>query len=136
MIERLAVGLAAVAVGAALGALAKRSAAQLTGHAAHGLPMGLTLFTAPLCSQCEVVRGMLRELPGSAWQEISVMDRPDLVRQLDLRTAPSLVAVDRHGRVVDMIRGSCEQSRIAEALDSTLPPAAPSRGDVEGPTGG
>lgn len=81
------------------------------------LPHGLTLFTSPLCAACESMKVRLAaEAPSLSVNEISVFDRPDLVRLLDVRSTPSVFVVDDRG---DIRAQASDEDQLAAALAAT-----------------
>ena len=115
MIDRLAIAVAAVAVGLLVGwALRRRPRPGLAAGQLFDSWQGLTLFTAPYCSRCTSVQALLHE-GDTPWREMSVVEHPEVIRLLDIRTAPTIIATDAHGRVVDRIAGPCSQDRIHDA---------------------
>lgn len=63
-------------------------------------PLTLVSFAGRLCSDCqEVPHVAVAGVPELPLVQVSVTDRPDLVRRYGIREVPSLVLVDRQGRI-------------------------------------
>lgn len=123
---------AVVLVGAAAAGLAwRRWDGRLTeGHrslispAQLGQPLGtratLLQFSAPACAPCRTARQLLADVAaGSAGVthiEIDVTDRPDLVRALDIRRAPTIFVLDPQGKIARRASGLPRRPDIAAAV--------------------
>ena len=115
MIERLTILACVIAAGCLVGILARMWTARSTTPTSSTLPAGLWLFTSPYCAPCKHLRGLLGAHPAVTFQEVSVVERPDLVRALDVRSAPTLVAIDANGRVTGSL-GSTDAGRLSKFL--------------------
>ena len=120
MIVRLVLLLAVLGAGAAVGLLgrwaAQRQAPTDVGHVGNLTP-GLWLFTAPFCHRCVQLRGQLDSVtPAVAYETVDVCERPDLVRALDIRSAPTLLAIGAGGRLLDRLAGDCTDEDLARVL--------------------
>jgi thioredoxin family protein len=62
----------------------------------------LVEFTSPLCHECQVAYPMLREASETHNAPLAVIDarrRPDLTSKYAIRTTPTILVVDRRGKV-------------------------------------
>lgn len=58
------------------------------------------VFSTPYCVSCDAVADMLRAEDPLAWVRVTdVSERPDLVRELGIRRAPTTVLADPDGRI-------------------------------------
>ena len=84
--------------------LATPLAVRVPTGSAGAVPAGLVLVSAPYCHACRRLRAAIDALaPGLPYTEVDVMERPDVVRALDIRSTPTLLALDgargEHGRL-------------------------------------
>ena len=121
MIVRLALLMAVLAGGSAMGLLGRWAAQRrdpVGGDHAVDLAPGLWLLTAPYCHRCERLRDRLESIrPVVAYGTVDVCERPDLVRALDIRSAPTLLAIGADGRVQDQIAGDATEDGLERLLD-------------------
>ena len=120
MIVRFALLLAVLGAGSALGLVgrwaAHRQVPADVGHAGD-LARGLWLFTAPYCHRCVQLRRRLDAIrPVIAYETVDVCERPDLVRALDIRSAPTLLAIGANGRLLDRLAGECTDEGLARVV--------------------
>lgn len=81
------------------------------------LPAGAVLFSAPYCARCSALRALIHQIaPGEPLRELSVVDYPDVVRQLDIRSAPTLLIVNQEGAVTERLAGSIDAHELVKAL--------------------
>jgi thiol-disulfide isomerase/thioredoxin len=62
----------------------------------------LVEFTSPLCHECQVAYPMLRKASETHNAPLAVIDarrRPDLTAKYAIRTTPTILVVDRRGKV-------------------------------------
>lgn len=129
MIVRLVLLLAVLGAGSTLGLFGRWAAQRQTpadvSHAGDLAP-GLWLFTAPYCHRCVQLRGRLDSMrPAVAYETVDVCERPDLVRALDIRSAPTLLAIGDNGRLLDRLAGNYTDEglrrvvRVVTAPDET-----------------
>ncbi|KAA0233320.1 MAG: hypothetical protein JJLCMIEE_00403 [Acidimicrobiales bacterium] len=65
-----------------------------------GSPVTWIVFTTPYCVSCDAVAEMLRADDPAAWVRVTdVSERPDLVRELGIRRAPTTLLADTDGRI-------------------------------------
>ena len=117
---RLALLLAVIGAGSAMGILG-RWAAHRQGSVDVGrtgdLAAGLWLFTAPYCHRCVRLRARIDAArPRVTCETVDVCERPDLVRALDIRSAPTLLAMGADGRVQGWVAGECTDEQLARVL--------------------
>ncbi|MEV7775982.1 thioredoxin family protein [Kitasatospora sp. NPDC086791] len=95
------------------------SATELGGHL--GERVTLVQFSTALCSSCPAARRLLRELaaatPGAAHVEIDAEARPDLVGRLDILRTPTVLVLDRHGRIVRRASGPQRRTEVVAAIE-------------------
>lgn len=119
---RVAVLLAVLAAGSAVGLLgrwATQRKALAAGDHAVDLDPGLWLFTAPYCHRCVRLRDRLDSIrPVVAYETVDVCERPDLVRALDIRSAPTLLAIGADGRVQDQLAGDVTEDGLAQVVQA------------------
>ncbi|HEX2150059.1 MAG TPA: thioredoxin family protein [Actinomycetota bacterium] len=101
--------------GAELPAKFDRKDVELT----HKGPM-LVEFTSPYCYECQVAYPLLRaasEAHDAPLAVIDAKDRPDLTAKYAIRTTPTILVVDRRGKVTT---GWMDMSPSAEDLTEAL----------------
>lgn len=114
---RLAVVVAVlVIVGVAAYLYQRRLAGAQRPSSGEHLPAGLVdpaahrtwvLVTAPLCGSCGPAEERLRRLdPEATLVTVDAAERPDLARELHVRTAPTLLLAAGDGRVVRRLAGT------------------------------
>lgn len=80
-------------------------------------PLSALYFTSRLCAACRETPGLVRAVdPALPLVAIAVEDRPDVVRALDVRETPTLLLVDREGRVRYARVGNPEPDELRRAL--------------------
>lgn len=123
MIVRAAMLVAVLVAGSAVGLLGRRAAQRRAPDGtdeAVDLAAGLWLFTAPYCHRCVRLRDRLDSAsPDITYGTVDVCERPDLVRALDIRSAPTLLAIGADGRVQDRLAGDCADEGLARILEVT-----------------
>ena len=74
------------------------------------------LFTTPWCATCGPVEERLRAAdPDTRFLKIDATERPDLAGSLAVRSAPTALLADRHGRVQARLVGAAAvESYISE----------------------
>lgn len=85
----------------------------------HKGPM-LVEFTSPYCYECQVAYPLLQaasEAHGAPLAVIDAKDRPDLTSKYAIRTTPTILVVDRRGKVT---KGWMDMSPSAEDLTEAL----------------
>jgi hypothetical protein len=111
---RLLILIAVVGAGSAMGWAGRLWRGRRRPPPSTSLGAGVWLFTAPYCPPCGHVRTLLEPTPDV--HEVSVVDRPDLVRELDIRSAPTLVAVDHAGALLATIVGVPKEGELQQFL--------------------
>ncbi|MEY9844305.1 TlpA family protein disulfide reductase [Streptacidiphilus sp. MAP5-3] len=100
------------------------AALRLTG-ADLGEPLGgqatLVQFSTDFCANCPGTRRLLGEVaadrPGVRLVEIDAEERLDLVRRADVMRTPTVLVLDRHGRVARRSAGAPSRSEVLAALE-------------------
>jgi thiol-disulfide isomerase/thioredoxin len=88
------------------------------------------LLGSPTCAPCVTVKRVLTELaaarPGFRWSYVDAADHPQLVARHRVRRVPTLLLLDRHGRLLARTSGVPTRHDLAAVLDRTddLEPAA------------
>ncbi|MBB4779658.1 TlpA family protein disulfide reductase [Streptomyces rapamycinicus] len=90
----------------------------------------LVQFSTAFCQPCRATRRLLAEIagtmPGTAHVEIDAEDRLELVRRLGILRTPTVLVLDRAGRVVGRASGQPRRAEvlaaIGEATGATTPP--------------
>lgn len=122
MITRLGVLIAVGLIGVIAGLIGRwvtsRPHGAATGSPVDNLSPGLYIFTAPYCAACTHLRHRLDNWrPEINYRTVDVTERPELIRALDIRTAPTLVAIDNARKVRARLHGSVTDEQLAEAID-------------------
>jgi len=92
------------------------------------LGAGLWLITAPYCHRCQRLRGQLDSLrPRVAYEAIDATERPDLVRTLAIRSAPTLLAIDSDGHLQGRLEGDYTEDALAHIVTLSRQPGKPHR---------
>ncbi|MGA5166737.1 MULTISPECIES: TlpA family protein disulfide reductase [Streptomyces] len=84
----------------------------------------LVQFSTAFCQPCRATRRTLAEVAamvdGVAHIEIDAEDHLDLVRELDVARTPTVLVLDRKGRVVRMAAGQPRRADVIAALGRAL----------------
>jgi thiol-disulfide isomerase/thioredoxin len=124
----------AVLATATIGGLVYRSrSGRLTAIAATELPAGLldgldgvTLlhFSSATCGPCRQVRAVCADLsttmPGVRHVEIDADEHLDAARELDIWRLPTLLVVDRRGRIAQRAVGVPDREALSAAVSEVL----------------
>jgi thiol-disulfide isomerase/thioredoxin len=125
----------AVLATATVGGLLYRSrSGRLTPSSATQLPAGLldrpaegvTLlhFSSATCGPCRQVRAVCADLstalPGVRHVEIDVDEHLDAARELDIWRLPTLLVVDRRGRIAQRAVGVPDRAALSAAVSEVL----------------
>ncbi|WP_062206334.1 thioredoxin family protein [Streptomyces sp. NBRC 109706] len=102
---------------------------RLLGAAELGRALGeratLVQFSSAYCQQCRATRRVLAELAGTsegvARVELDVEDRLELVRELNILRTPTVLVLDRAGRIVGRAAGRPDRAALLATLDERLP---------------
>ncbi|GAA2935339.1 thioredoxin family protein [Streptomyces enissocaesilis] len=80
----------------------------------------LVQFSSAFCQPCRATRGTLAEVAGMvegvAHVEIDAEARLDLVRALGIRSTPTVLVLDRDGRIVRRASGQPRRADVIAAL--------------------
>lgn len=122
MTTRLVILFAVAFVGIGLGLIGRwligrRVRSAFGADPADALSPGLWIITAPYCASCSHLRRRLDSWqPKVRYQVVDITEHPDLVRTLDIRTAPTLMAISesRHTR---RLHGNITDPQLAAAID-------------------
>lgn len=94
------------------------SAAELGSHAT------LVQFSSAFCAPCRATRSILADVaamvPGVAFIDVDAESHLDLVRRLRVTRTPTVLVVDRHGRVVNRAVGQPRKADVIAALAPAL----------------
>ncbi|MFF1512184.1 TlpA family protein disulfide reductase [Streptomyces sp. NPDC058326] len=101
-----------------------RGVTEVLGPEALGAGLGeratLVQFSTAFCQPCRATRRTLAEVaamvPGVAHVEIDAEDRLDLVRELGIARTPTVLVLDRTGRVVRRAAGQPRRADVIAAL--------------------
>ncbi|OPF80999.1 thiol reductase thioredoxin [Streptomyces antioxidans] len=81
----------------------------------------LVQFSTALCGPCRATRRLLAEIsgavPGATHVEIDAEDRLDLVKRLGVVRTPTVLVLDRGGRVVGRASGQPRRAEVLAAID-------------------
>lgn len=140
----LAIG-AALVLASALGLWLRRSGRRLTTPISRptsgptggpvlapqdlGAPLGeratLVAFSSAFCQPCRATRRVLdqvsTQVQGVAHIEIDAESHLELVRRLDVRRTPTVLVLDRDGRVVRRASGQPRPADVVAALAAVVP---------------
>jgi thiol-disulfide isomerase/thioredoxin len=86
----------------------------------------LVEFTSPYCHECQVAYPLLQAASEAHDAELAMIDaklRPDLASKYSIRTTPTILVVDRRGRVTTGWFSSPSEDELTSAL--TLAGASP-----------
>ena len=94
-----------------------------------GRPLGgratLVQFSSAFCAPCRATRVILADVAGQvqgvAHVEIDAGGRPDLVRRLDIRRAPTVLVLGPDGRIARRGSGQPRKADIIAALGEVIP---------------
>ena len=124
MIVRLGLLVVVLGAGLVVGLVGRKAAhRQARGDLSHadGISPGLWLFTAPYCHRCVRLRDRLDSVaPVIAYETVDVCERPDLVRSLDIRSAPTVLAVGANGQVQAWLTGDDTDEELDRVLDLVM----------------
>lgn len=84
----------------------------------------LVQFSTAFCQPCRATRRILadvaRDVPGVAHVEIDAESHLELVRRLDVRRTPTVLVLDRAGRVVRRASGQPRRTDVLAALGAAV----------------
>ena len=104
--------------------------AVLEGLGVHPGRADLTVvqFSTAFCGPCRATRARLRRLqatrPGVAYVEVDAESHLDAVRALGVDRTPTLLYLDREGRLVGRSSGAPRAAELAAVVDAHVPAAA------------
>jgi thiol-disulfide isomerase/thioredoxin len=85
----------------------------------------LVQFSTAFCQPCRATRAILadvaRMLPGVAHVEIDAEANLDAVRALDIRRTPTVLVIDRAGRIVRRASGQPRKADVIAAVAPHIP---------------
>lgn len=94
--------------------------------AALGERATLVQFSTSFCAVCPGTRRLLADIaagtPGVRFVEIDAEDRLDLVRRADVMRTPTVLVLDRTGRLVRRAAGAPTRADVAAALELATAP--------------
>ncbi|MFD3533480.1 TlpA family protein disulfide reductase [Streptomyces sp. NPDC058664] len=101
-----------------------RGVTEVLGPEALGAELGeratLVQFSTAFCQPCRATRRVLAEVaamvPGVGHVEIDAEERLDLVRELGIARTPTVLVLDRTGRVVRRAEGQPRRVDVIAAL--------------------
>jgi thiol-disulfide isomerase/thioredoxin len=86
----------------------------------------LVQFSTSFCAVCPGTRRLLADIaataPGVRFVEIDAEDRLDLVRRADVMRTPTVLVLDRTGRLVRRAAGAPTRADVAAALELATAP--------------
>ncbi|MFI9556199.1 TlpA family protein disulfide reductase [Nonomuraea endophytica] len=93
-----------------------------------GAPLGeratLVQFSTAFCQPCRATRRILTEVadlvPGVAHVEIDAESRLDLVRRLDILRTPTVLVLDRSGKITKTASGQPRKADVLAALGNAV----------------
>ncbi|MGH4035780.1 thioredoxin family protein [Actinomycetota bacterium Odt1-20B] len=93
-----------------------------------GAPLGeratLVQFSSAFCQPCRATRRVLADVaamvPGVAHVEIDAEERLDLVRDVGVRSTPTVLVLDAAGRVVRRASGQPRKADVIAALGAAV----------------
>ncbi|WP_433548803.1 TlpA family protein disulfide reductase [Streptomyces sp. CA-294286] len=102
----------------------ERDAVERLGSAELGVEPGeratLVQFSSAFCQPCRATRRILADVAamvdGVTHVEIDAEERLALVRELDVRQTPTVLVLDRHGRIVRRAVGQPRRADVIAAL--------------------
>ncbi|GAA3926057.1 hypothetical protein GCM10022244_39280 [Streptomyces gulbargensis] len=102
--------------------------AEVLGPEALGAALGeratLVQFSTAFCQPCRATRRTLAEVaamvPGVGHVEIDAEERLDLVRTLGITRTPTVLVLDRSGRVVRRAAGQPRKADVIAALGQAV----------------
>ncbi|MEU9877567.1 TlpA family protein disulfide reductase [Streptomyces phaeochromogenes] len=105
-----------------------RDGGKLLGAAELGEDLGeratLVQFSSAFCAPCRATRRVLGEVaglvPGVTHVEIDAEDHLDLVRELDILKTPTVLVLDKDGRVVRRATGQPRKADVIAALGEAV----------------
>lgn len=81
----------------------------------------LVQFSTAFCGPCRVTRRLLAEIsgtvPGATHIEIDAEDRLELAKRLGILRTPTVLVLDRAGRVVGRASGQPRRAEVMAAID-------------------
>lgn len=84
----------------------------------------LVQFSSAFCAPCRATRRVLGEVaelvPGVTHVEIDAEDHLDLVRELDILKTPTVLVLDKDGRVVRRATGQPRKADVIAALGEAV----------------
>ena len=104
--------------------------AVLEGLGVHPGRADLTVvqFSTAFCGPCRATRARLRQLqatrPGLVHVEVDAESHLDAVRALGVDRTPTLLYLDREGRLVGRSSGAPRPAELAAVVDAHVPAAA------------
>lgn len=139
-VDRLLLVLAVLAAAGAAGIWLRRSGHRLGSPASDapspdrltaediGGPLGeratLVQFSTSFCAPCRATRQLLARLSGQVegvrHVEVDAESRLELVRRLDVRRTPTVLVLDRTGRVVRRASGQPRYADVVAAVGSAV----------------
>lgn len=84
----------------------------------------LVQFSSAFCQPCRATRSLLERVSGQVdgvrHVEIDAESQLELVRRLDIRRTPTVLVLDRQGRVVRRASGQPRHADVVAAIDAAL----------------
>ena len=138
----LLIAAAVLAVTAVAGVLWRRRSGRLHADAPARLPAGLvpapgasvTLvqFSSATCAPCRQVRAVCADLSttmaGVRHVEVDADEHLDAARELDIWRLPTLLVVDRQGRIAQRAVGVPDRAALSAAVSEALAASGPQDG--------
>jgi thiol-disulfide isomerase/thioredoxin len=85
----------------------------------------LVQFSSAFCQPCRATRAILADVagmvPGVAHVEVDAEQHLDAVRALDIRRTPTVLVVDRTGRIVQRASGQPRKADVIAAIGPHIP---------------
>ncbi|GHH49989.1 TlpA family protein disulfide reductase [Streptomyces candidus] len=111
----------------------ERDAVKQLGSAELGVEPGeratLVQFSSAFCQPCRATRRILADVAamvdGVTHVEIDAEERLALVRELDVRQTPTVLVLDRNGRIVQRAAGQPRRADVVAALGRAVDAARP-----------
>jgi thioredoxin-like negative regulator of GroEL len=83
-------------------------------------------FSTAFCGPCRATRARLQQLratrPGLAYLHVDAESHLDVVRELDVRRTPTLLYLDRAGRVLGRREGAPPAAELTALVDAHTEP--------------
>lgn len=106
----------------------REAGGEVLGPGDLGAPLGeratLVQFSSAFCQPCRATRRVLEQVSGQVagvrHVEIDAESHLELVRRLDVRRTPTVLVLDRHGRVVRRASGQPRPADVVAALGAAV----------------